>query len=130
MPTTTCLGHVTKLEGINAAFPEAIPLDARSSKSDTLEACRRYKVKPPSLNADLCRSLLAKTDISEPLQNSVVQGWEAGFDLGSELEDTNHFAPSWTFAQEQVEVLRAGLLAEVKLGRMVDPLNTAIKDER
>ena len=128
MPVTSCLGHVTRLKGINAAFPEPIPLDPRSSRGNTLEACKRYKVKPPSLNADLCRSLLAKSDIAQPLQDSLVLGWEAGFDLGSELDDTDHFTSPSAFAQDQEEALKAGLLAEVKLGRMVGPLKTPISD--
>ena len=128
-PTTTCLGQISRLEGINSAFPEPIPLDPRSSKENTLEACRRYNVKPPSLNADLCRSLLAKTDISIPLQDSLVRGWEAGFDLGSKLDDIDHYAPSSVLAQNQENALRSGLLAEVELGRMVGPLKSPLSDE-
>ena len=129
-PATSCLGHLDRLQGINTAFPEAIPLDSRSSKSDTLKACECYNVKPPSLNADLCRLLLKKSDISKPLQASIVKGWEAGFDLGSELGNTDHFVPSFTFTPDQEESLRAGLLAEVKLGRMVGPLQAPITDGR
>ena len=130
MPVTSCLGHINRLEGINAAFPEPIPLDPRASKEDTLDACKHYKVKPLSLNADLCRSLLADSDMAQPLQDSLVLGWEAGFDLGSELDDIDHFVSPYVLEKDQEETLKAGLLAEVKLGRMVGPLMTPISDGR
>ena len=130
MPVTSCLGHIKRLEGINAAFPEPVPLDPRASKEDTLDACKQYKVKPPSLNADLCRSLLADSDMAQPLQDSLVLGWEAGFDLGSELDDIDHFVSPYVLEKDQEETLKAGLLAEVKLGRMVGPLMTPISDGR
>ena len=131
MPVTSSSSHITRLEGINAAFPEPIPLDPRASKENTIDACKLYKVKPlkpPSLNADFCRSLLADSDIAQPLQDSLVLGWEAGFDFGSELDDVDHFASPSAIAQDQEEALKAGLLAEVQLGRMVDPLKTSISD--
>ena len=73
-PEVTCLGHVNRLQGINTVFPEAILLSDRSSKEDTLEACKKYKVKAPSLNATLFRTLLAGTEISPTLQKSLVAG--------------------------------------------------------
>ena len=64
-----------------------------------------------------------------PLQDSLVRGWEAGFDLGSKLEDTDHYAQPSALDQNQENALRSGLLAEVKLGRMVGPLKAPISDE-
>ena len=73
-PAFTCLGHINRLQGINAVFPKAKLLNDRSSKEDTLEACKKFKVKPPSLNAVLFRNLLTKTEIDATLQESLVRG--------------------------------------------------------
>ena len=42
--------------------------------NDTLEACKKYNVKPPSLNADLLETLLKGTTIGYDLQASIVRG--------------------------------------------------------
>ena len=68
--------------------------------------------------------------MAQPLQDSLVLGWEAGFDLGSELDDIDHFVSPYVLEKDQEETLKAGLLAEVKLGRMVGPLMTPISDGR
>ena len=57
-------------------------------------------------------------------------GYESGFDLGSELQEVNHFTPSLVFKVDQQEALRKDLLSEVKKGRMVGPLKTPIIDNR
>ena len=100
---------------MNFLFPQAMTFDDRSSVADTLEACSRYGIKPPSLNADRLEELLKKTDMNEDLQASLVRGWREGFNLGSKLPDQSHFARGSKTDEIKEKVLRAGLSAEVKL---------------
>ena len=60
---------------MNVLFPQALIFDDRSSVLDTLEACSRYGIKPPSLNADRLEELLKRTEMNEDLQASLVRGW-------------------------------------------------------
>ena len=91
-PQPDCAPHAERLLGMNLLFPQALNLDDRSTVADTLEACSKYGIKPPSLNADRFEELLRKTDIDEDLQASLVRGWREGFNLGSKLIIENHFA--------------------------------------
>ena len=59
---------------MNKLHPAPIPINLDSSQADTAEACARYNIKPPHLNADLFEKLLQKTDINENLQESLVKG--------------------------------------------------------
>ena len=95
-----------------------------------MEACRIYKVKPPALNADLFSELLSETDINKPLQNSLVRGWREGFDLGSELPQENHLAKPPILDETKKKVLREGLMAKVRRGKMVGPLEEPLSDNR
>ena len=67
--------HTPSVYGMNVLFPQALNFDDRSSVLDTQEACSRYGIKPPSLNADRLEELLKKTDMNEDLQASLVRGW-------------------------------------------------------
>ena len=82
-PQPDCAQHAERLLGMNLLFPQALTFDDRSTVADTLEACSRYGIKPPSLNADRFEDLLKKTEIDEDLQASLVRGWREGFNLGS-----------------------------------------------
>ena len=84
-------------------------IDPRSSQANTMEACDRYNVKAPHLNADLYENLLSKTDINKELQKSLVRGWREGFDLGSELPEEDHIVGSPVVQSEHREVLKASL---------------------
>ena len=101
---------------MNLLFPQALTFDDRSTVADTLEACSRYGIKPPSLDADRLEELLKKTEIDDDLQASLVRGWREGFNLGSMLPDKSHFSRGQKTDEIKKEVLRAGLSAEVDLG--------------
>ena len=125
-----CAQHAERLLGMNFLFPQAMTFDDRSSVADTLEACSRYGIKPPSLNADRFEELLRKTGIDEDLQASLVRGWREGFSLGSKLQDKSHYSRGPRTDEIKEGVLRAGLSAEVNLGRMHGPLKTPLNDGR
>ena len=59
---------------MNERHPVPLSFPEPSSVKDTLEACKKYKVKPPSLNADLLETLLKGTTIGYDLQASIVRG--------------------------------------------------------
>ena len=91
-PLPDCAPHAERLVGMNFLFPQALTFDDRSTVADTLEACSRYGIKSPSLNADRFEELLKRSEIDEDLQVSLVRGWREGFNLGSMLPDRSHFS--------------------------------------
>ena len=125
-----CSKWIDSLEGMNIVHPIPLVYDSRSSEEDTLEACKKYNVKPPSLNAELFDSLLKKTYIDENTRDSLVRGWREGFDLGSNLPLENNMVKSPKLDETQKTVLRDGLETEVRLKRMIGPLDKPIKDEK
>ena len=85
-------------------------------RKKTGEASRHYKVKPPSLNADLFEQLLGKTNLSIALQASLVRGWREGFMLSSSLPNKNHFVRTYVRNPDQEQTLRSAMMEEKKLG--------------
>ena len=92
-PRSRCYGHDVRLLGMNILDPTPLSFPETSSVEDTQNGCRRYKVRPPSLNASLFRDLLKGTALNPYLQASLVRGWKEGFMLGSHLPPSNHFVP-------------------------------------
>ena len=129
-PDPRCGKYLASLAGMNILYPDALQFDDRSSVEDTIAACEEYDIKPPSLNADRLEALLQKTEINKELQASIVRGWREGFDIGSKLDDINHFAAAPRVDEIQEEVLRTGLEAETKLKRMHGPLDKPLSDGR
>ena len=115
---------------MNVLFPEPLKFDERFSVADTLAACEKFDIKPPSLNANRLEPLLLKTEINDELQASIVRGWREGFDLGSKLPDEDHFSAAPRIDETREEVLRAGLEAETKLKRLHGSLDGPIIDDR
>ena len=116
---------------MNGKHPEPLTFPAASSRKDTQEACRRYKVKPPTLNADFLETLLKKTQIEPDLQASIIRGWREGFDLGSHLPQQNHFAADSKFrSEEQNSYLKKGLEKEKAQGRIHGPIKKPYHDGR
>ena len=91
-------------------FPES------ASIADTVEACQRYNVKLPSLNASAFEKLLSKTMIDKELQASLVKGWKVGFDLGSAIPAENHFVKETIIGDDQSKALTQALIKERDLG--------------
>ena len=56
---------------MNLLFPEPLKFDERSSVADTIGACEKFDIKPPSLNANRLEALLHKTNINEEVQASI-----------------------------------------------------------
>ena len=131
VPIAPCHTHAGRLAGINALHPKPLTFPANSSVEDTAEACARYGVKPPFLNADLYEALLEKTSINKELQSSLVRGWREGFDLGSELPPTNHFVSGLGMVTDEQELaISRELQKEKTLGRMIGPLTQPHIDGR
>ena len=95
-----------------------------------MEACERYNVKSPHLNANLFEDLLSRTDINKELQKSLVRGWREGFDLGSELPEEDHIVRSPIVDDEHLGVLKASIEQELKLRRLCGPFDQPIRDDR
>ena len=95
-----------------------------------MEACDRYNVKAPHLNADLYENLLSKTDINKELQKSLVRGWREGFDLGSELPEEDHIVGSPVVQSEHREVLKSSIEKELMLRRLCGPFDQPIRDDK
>ena len=130
-PRSRCYGHDVRLLGMNILDPTPLSFPETSSVEDTQNGCRRYKVRPPSLNASLFRDLLKGTALNPDLQASLVRGWKEGFMLGSHLPPSNHFVPeALNRPLEQTEVLRKGLEKEKKLGRLHGPIMEPYYDNR
>ena len=125
-----CSKWIDSLEGRNIVHPIPLVYDSRSSEEDTLEAGKKYNVKPPSLNAELFDSLLKKTYIDENTRDRLVRGWREGFDLGSNLPVENNMVKSPKLDETQKTVLRDGLETEVRLKRMIGPLDKPTKEEK
>ena len=85
--------------------------------ADTHAACKKYDIKPPSLNANRLEALLSETEINDKLQASILRGWREGLYLGSKLQNENHFLVAPRIDETQEEVLRVGLEAETKMKR-------------
>ena len=115
---------------MNTLHPSPLEFDSRSSEADTLEAYRIYKVQPLALNADLFSKLLSETNINKAMQDSLVKGWREGFDLGCELPEENHLARPPILDETKENVLREGLMTEVRRGKMVGPLEEPLSDNR
>ena len=129
-PVSICQGHREKLVGMNKLHDRPIRFHEHSSPDDTREACEKYDVKLPVLNADLLGALLGKTDMSVPLRDSLVRGWREGLDLGSDLPEVDHLVDSPHMTEVQLEVLRSALKLETNQRRLCGPLTTPIRDGR
>ena len=128
--TPLCSGHIFRLRVMNVLHPEPLEFPENSSEKNTGEACRLYKVKPPSLNADLFELLLGKTDLSIALQVSLVRGWREGFMLGSSLPNKDHFVRTYVRNPDQEQTLRSAMMEEKKLGRLHGPVSEPYYDGR
>ena len=111
-------------------YPTPLSFPQNSSNEDTQEACQRFKVKPPDLNANRFEKLLRKTCINTDLQASLVRGWREGFRLGSKLPRVNHFSKSSTKLPEQRTALKEAMEKEKKLGRLHGPVTSPYYDKR
>ena len=129
-PLSICSGHKDKLLGLNKIHEKPIRFHESSSPEDTLEACRKYDVKLPTLNAELLGTLLQKTTMLPALRRSLVRGWREGLDLGSDLPEDDHWVDSPNMNEEQLEVLRTSLKHETDLKRMCGPLKRPNYDGR
>lgn len=129
-PTPLCRDHIFRLQGMNALHPGPLEFPENSSERNTEEACRLYKVKPPSLNADLFELLLGKTDLSIALQVSLVRGWREGFMLGSNLPNKDHFVRTYVRNPDQRETLKKAMMEEKELGRLHGPVSEPYYDGR
>ena len=116
---------------MNELHPVPLTFPPASSQADTLEACKKYKVKPPSLNADFLEETLKKTTIDPDVQASIVRGWREGFDLGSHLPAENHFAKDAKYRTEaQNNTLMKNLEEEKVAGIMHGPMTEPYVDGR
>ena len=123
-------GHRNRLQGMNSLHPDPIAFHEDSSEKGTLEACAKYNVQPPPLNADLFELLLHKTSINQALQKSLIRGWREGLELGSNIPQIDHLVESQNMEGEQLEVLRKTLKKEIDHKRLVGPLEKPIRDGR
>lgn len=129
-PVPICTGHRDKLLGLNKLHEKPIQFHKLSSPEDTREACEKYNVKLPALNAELLGALLEKTEMLPALQESLVRGWREGLDLGSDLPEDDHWVNSPNMNEEQLEVLSTSLKLETNLKRLCGPLKKPICDGR
>ena len=130
-PKALCDGHNLRLLGMNNLDPTPLSFPKDSSVENTLEACKIYKIKPPTLNARLFGDLLKQTDMNPKLQASLVRGWKEGFALGSHLPPINHFVPDRENRPlEEKTVLQEGLQKEKSLGRLHGPISKPYHDGR
>ena len=129
-PIALCLGHSGKGIGMNKMHPTPLRFHKDSSAEDTLLACKRYNVKPPTLNWQLLQVLLEATEMPIDLRTSLVRGWREGLDLGSTIPDVDHLVDSPTMEEEQLKVLRYSLKEETERRRLCGPLSTPIRDGR
>ena len=127
-PISNCEGHAERLRGMNIQHPMPLTFDDRSSPKDTIEACMRYNVKQPSLNADLLELLLKKSEINVKLQASLVRGWREGLDLGSNLPEMDHLVDCPKMTKEQLEVLTEQIKKEASKKRLGGPFDSPIRD--
>ena len=126
--TSLCVGHNSRLKGMTVLHPKPLQFPKSASVADTAEACDRYNVKLPSLNASLFEKLLSKTTIDKELQASLVKGWRVGFDLGSAIPAENHFVKETIIADDQSEALALALIKERNLGRLHGPIDEPYYD--
>ena len=129
-PEFLCEGHRDRLRGMNKIHPVPLSFHNNSSVEDTKEACRVYGIKPPSLNADLFKTLLKTTDINEELQQSLVRGWREGLDLGADLPNKDQIVEEIALASSQRITLNNSLQSEVEKRRLKGPLKHPIRDGR
>ena len=127
-PDSPCSSHRRQLLGMNKLYPDPLKFHQCSSQEDTEEACRKYKVKPPSLNAALFERLLRETEINAQLQETLVRGWREGLDLGSKLPREDHFVGSPIMNEEKTAILETSLLREKEKGRLKGPFKQPIRD--
>ena len=109
---------------MNTLHPDPITFHEDSSEKGTLEACAKYNVQPPPLNADLFELLLHKTSINQALQKSLIRGWREGLELGSNIPQIDHLVESQNMEGEQLEVLRKTLKKEIDHKRLVGTLES------
>ena len=89
------------------------------SPDDTREACEKYNVKLPALNADLFAALLQKTTCRLPCETSLVRGWREGLDLDSDLPEVDDLVDCPNMVEVQLEVLRSTLKLEAHQRRFI-----------
>ena len=126
--TSLCVGHSSRLKGMTVLHPKPLNFPKSASVADTVEACERYNVKLPSLNASLFEKLLSKTMIDKVVQASLVKGWRVGFDLGSAIPAENHFVKETIIGDDQSEALAQALIKERDLGRLHGPIDEPYYD--
>ena len=116
--------------GMNILHPEALQFHPDSSPSDTLNACTKYNIKPPHLNADLFATWLKKTNMNVQLQKDLVRGWREGFILGSNILNENHIVGCPPMDEHQETVLENSIKKESELRRLGGPYKKPIEDGR
>ena len=124
------LGHSSRLKGMMVLHPKPLRFPESASIADTVEACQRYNVKLPSLNASVFEKLLSKTMIDNEVQASLVKGWRVGFDLGCAIPAENHFVKESIIADDQSEALARALIKERDLDRLHGPIDEPYYDGR
>ena len=129
-PKATCEGQNERMKGMNYLHPEPLLFHPKSSPDDTREACEKYGVRQPSLNAKLFQELLRKTNIPVALQDSLVRGWKEGLDLGAELPHKDHFVEEPSLTEDQLKVLQVSLNKECEEKKLIGPLAQPIRDGR